>query len=175
MKNIVSIILLLCFVNIASSQEKESHPEFKNYSSSVFDKKETALSLVSTVSNKNEKTNANYLKNQNSEIMIAQIGSYNQANVQIKSKVAAVTVTQNGNNNDYSLIKEAKKIAVDVTQNGSENRINDYSYATNHEINNQMIQKGDNQNITNIGTNSISKDMKVTQKGNGASVIIINK
>ena len=51
----------------------------------------------------------------------------------------------------------------------------DYSYRTNYEVHNQMIQKGNNQNIKSIGTNSISKDMKVSQAGNGASVIILNK
>ena len=39
----------------------------------------------------------------------------------------------------------------------------------------EMIQKGDNQNIQSIGTNSLSKNMKITQTGNGASVILINK
>ena len=37
-----------------------------------------------------------------------------------------------------------------------------------------MIQQGNNQSIQNYGTNSLSKDMKVSQTGNGASVIILN-
>ena len=83
--------------------------------------------------------------------------------------------TLNGNNNEYLLVKEATNITVGINQNGNSNKIDDYSYRTNYDVNTQMIQNGNNQNIKSIGTNAISKDMKVTQIGNGASVIILNK
>ena len=38
-----------------------------------------------------------------------------------------------------------------------------------------MIQNGNDQKIQSYGTNSISKDMKITQNGNGSAIIILNK
>jgi len=54
-------------------------------------------------------------------------------------------------------------------------KITDFTLHTNYDVKTEMIQNGDNQNIQNIGTNSISKNMKITQTGNGASIILINK
>lgn len=171
-----STVILLFFTQLIFSQEKEENSVFKNYSSSVFDKKENALNLISTASDHKETTTVDdYLKNQNSIVSIVQIGDYNQTNVHVKSEKIAVSVGQNGQNNEYSLVKSAKTISADAIQNGNHNKIDDYSYRTNYEVNTQMMQNGDNQSIKSIGTNSISKDMKVTQTGNGASVIILNK
>ena len=39
----------------------------------------------------------------------------------------------------------------------------------------ELNQNGDYQSIQNIGTNSLSKDMKISQTGIGASIIIINQ
>ena len=93
----------------------------------------------------------------------------------MKSKFTTISVNQTGENNDFVLVKNAEKIKTVIYQNGNSNSINDYSYHSNYEINSQMSQNGNNQNIKSIGSNSISKDMKVNQKGNGTSVIILNK
>jgi len=170
-----SSVILLFFTQLIFSQEKDENSEFKNYSSSVFDKKETALSLISAASDNKETTTVDYLRNQNSVVSIIQIGDYNTSDLNIQSDKANIGVMQNGNYNEYTLVKSAKTLSTDVLQNGNNNVIDDYSYRTNYDVNTKMTQNGNNQNIKSIGTNSISKDMKVSQTGNGASVIILNK
>jgi hypothetical protein len=169
-----NLVLLLFCTQFLFSQDKELNSLVKNYSSSVFDKKEAALSLLST-SARNENTKDAYLNNQNSGVSIQQIGNYNDALIDVKSRLSDISLKQYGDNNQYSLVKDVKYISVDVSQSGNNSKIDDYSFRTNYDVNTQMIQNGNNQNIKSIGTNSISKDMKVSQTGNGASVIIINK
>ena len=171
---ISSSLFFLFFTQIIFSQKTEENFLFKNYSSSVFGEKDAGLNLL-TSSNRYEGDKNFYNKIQNSGIAIQQVGNYNDALVDVKSKTTSISIIQNGNNNEYLLVKEATNIAIDINQNGNSNKINDYSYRTNYDVNTQMIQNGNNQNIKSIGTNSISKDMKVTQIGNGASVIILNK
>ena len=173
MKNtyfLISIIFLFS-TQFVFSQKSEENSIFKNYSSSIFDQKDSALNFLTTL-NGSESNKDSYIKN--SGVSIQQIGNLNAASVNVSSKTTSISVNQNGNNNEYNLVKEAHSIAVDVNQNGNNNRINDYSYLTNYDINSIMTQNGNNQNIKNFGSNSISKDMKVIQSGNGASVVIIN-
>lgn len=167
------VVLLFC-TQFLFSQERKIDALVKNYSSSVFDKKEAALSILSS-SNKKEKNRNVFSNNINSGVSIQQIGDYNDALIDVKSEISNISLKQYGDNNEYLLVKDARNISSDVNQKGNSNRIMDYSYRTNYEVHNQMIQKGNNQNIKSIGTNSISKDMKVSQAGNGASVIILNK
>ncbi|MEZ7498964.1 hypothetical protein QO200_09445 [Flavobacterium sp. Arc3] len=170
----LNFVLLIFCTQFLFSQDRDENSLVKNYSSSVFDKKEAALSVLSS-SAKNENTKDAYLNNQNSGVSIQQIGDYNYALIDVKSKISNISLNQYGDNNQYSLVKEAKNIFVDVSQKGNNSKIEDYSFRTNYDVNTQMIQNGSNQNIKSIGTNSISKDMKVSQTGNGASVIILNK
>ena len=153
------------------AQEKEENPEFKNYSSSLFDSKEKAFSIVSNM-NKKERDELN--SRIQTGVQIQQIGDFNKVYAALKSNDTKVAVDQNGNNNLLNLDKNAKTITQSVIQQGDNNKISDFTLYTNYNINMEMIQKGDNQNIQNIGTNSLSKNMKITQTGNGASIILIN-
>lgn len=110
-----------------------------------------------------------------SGIQIQQIGDLNKVKAFLKSNETKVAVDQNGNRNELFLDKSAKTLTQNIIQQGDNNKISDFTLHTNYNVNMEMIQKGDNQNIQSIGTNSLSKNMKITQTGNGASVILINK
>lgn len=168
----LSIMMEFVFCPVFYGQEKEYNPEFKSYSSSAFNSKEMALTIVSAL-DKKAQNNLN-LKLQ-SGIQIQQIGDLNKVNTILKSSESKVYVEQKGNRNDVLLDKSGKSIVQSVIQKGDNNRVFDFTYRTNYDINMEIVQKGDNQNIQNIGTNSLSKNMKITQTGNGASVILINK
>ncbi|MEN2487556.1 hypothetical protein AAYQ05_07125 [Flavobacterium sp. B11] len=165
-------VLFLLFSTAFYAQEKEDDSDFKNYSSSVFNSKEKAFSIVSTMDKKN-KNELN--KNIPLGVQIQQIGAYNVVNAALKSNETKVAVDQNGEHNTLLLDKSAKTITQNIVQEGSNNRISDFTLKTNYDVNMEMIQKGDNQNIQSIGTNSLSKNMRITQTGNGASIILINK
>ena len=108
-------------------------------------------------------------------VQIQQIGDLNKVKANLQSNENKVSVDQKGNVNELLLDKKAKTITQNVVQKGNNNKISDFTLNTNYNVNMEMIQKGDNQNIQNIGTNSLSKNMKITQTGNGASIILINK
>lgn len=169
---ILNIVVLLLFSPVFYAQEKEDNSDFKNYSSSVFNSKQVAFSLVSSMDKKAQNDLNQKIQ---SGINIQQIGDLNTVIANLKSNEIKVAVNQNGDSNQLFLDKKAKSITQNFVQQGDNNKISDFTLNTNYNVNMEMIQKGDNQNIQNIGTNSMSKNMKITQTGNGASIILINK
>ncbi|UPZ13699.1 hypothetical protein [Flavobacterium humidisoli] len=168
---ILYIILLIFYCPVFYAQEKADDSEFKNYSSSLFNSKDKAFSIVSNL-NKKEQNELN--SRIPSGVQIQQIGDFNKVYAALKSNDTKVAVDQYGDRNTLLLDKNAKTITQSVIQQGDNNKITDFTLHTNYNVNMEMIQKGDNQSIQNIGTNSLSKNMKITQTGNGASIILIN-
>lgn len=171
MKAFIINIIFLFVCPMLLAQGKDENSEFKNYSSSLFNSKEKAFSIVSNL-NKNERNELN--SRIQSGVQIQQIGDFNKVYAVLKSSDTKVAVDQNGDRNALLLDKNAKTITQSVVQQGDNNKITDFTLHTNYNVNMEMIQKGDNQSIQNIGTNSLSKNMKITQTGNGASIILIN-
>jgi hypothetical protein len=168
MKTKIYIVLFaIIFTQFGFSQEEDNNGNFKQYSSSLFDSEQNSLFVVS---NMTDKLNPVQL-NQNN-INIQQIGDYNVINANDNSNLF---MTQNGVNNSIDLIKNTPELTQSISQLGNDNTISDLTYYTNYKVNMEMNQNGNNQSIQNIGTNSMSKDMKISQTGNGASVIIINQ
>lgn len=169
---ILNSIVLLLFSPVFYAQEKEDDSDFKNYSSSVFNSKQVAFSVVSSM---DKKAQNNLNQKIQAGINIQQIGDLNKVTAILKSGETKVAIDQTGDRNQLFLDKNAKTITQNVVQRGDNNKISDFTLYTNYNVNMELIQKGDNQNIQNIGTNSMSKNMKITQTGNGASIILINK
>ncbi|WP_029268926.1 hypothetical protein [Flavobacterium sp. KJJ] len=169
---IINSIVFLLFSSVFYAQEKDDNSDFKPYSSSVFNSKEKALSVVSAMDKKAQNDLNSKIQ---AGILIQQIGDLNKVIANLKSNELKVAIDQNGDRNLLLLDKDAKSITQNIVQQGDNNKISDFTLYTNYNINMEMIQKGDNQNIQSIGTNSLSKNMKITQTGNGASIILINK
>ncbi|OMQ13663.1 hypothetical protein [[Flexibacter] sp. ATCC 35103] len=172
MKNfILNIVVVFLFSSVFYAQEKDDNSDFKNYSSSLFNSKQVALSIVSLMDKKEQKDLNLKIP---SGIQIQQIGDLNQVTAVLKSNETKIAVDQKGDYNQLFLDKNAKTITQNIVQKGNNNKISDFTLYTNYNVNMEMIQKGDNQKIQNIGTNSLSKNMRITQTGNGASIILIN-
>ncbi|MGN7809429.1 hypothetical protein [Flavobacterium sp. 22076] len=170
---ILSILLLILYCPAFYGQyNKEDNSQFSHYSSSLFNSKETAMSVVSVLDKKEQNELNSKIQ---PGVQIQQIGDLNKVKANLQSNETKVSVDQKGNVNELLLDKKAKTITQNVIQKGNNNKISDFTLNTNYNVNMEMIQKGDNQNIQNIGTNSLSKNMKITQTGNGASIILINK
>jgi hypothetical protein len=164
------LLFAIIFTQFVFSQEEESNTTFNQYSSSLFDSEQNSLFVVSKM---NDDINA--LQSNQNNVNIQQIGDYNVINANVNATNSSLIITQNGTNNAIELNKNALELAQKMTQIGNDNTISDLTYFTNYKVNMEMNQNGNNQNIQNIGTNSLSKDMKITQTGNGASIIIINQ
>ena len=171
MKSKIYIVLFaIILTQFGFSQEKDTNGDFKQYSSSLFESEQNSLFVVSTMTDKLNPVQLNQNK-----VNIQQIGAYNVINATVISENSNLFMTQNGNNNSIDLIKDTPELTQSISQIGNGNTINDLTYYTNYKVNMEMNQNGNNQSIQNIGTNSLSKDMKIYQSGNGASVIIINQ
>ena len=178
MKILVNIFFLMFFVSIPvlHAQEKADTSGLKTYSSSVFDTKDTALSIVSTVNKKStDQLQLEQVQQLSQGVLIQQIGNFNAVRADLDANKVNVSVLQKGELNELLLVKDAKTISQNISQQGKNNSISDYSYRTNYDVRTEMIQNGNDQKIQSYGTNSISKDMKITQNGNGSIVIILNK
>jgi len=164
-----TVTAFLLSIQVAVAQDEEENIGFNQYSSSVFDSKQNALNLVSKLPSTTP--TQTFIP---SGILIQQIGDFNTFNANLKTENVSISLLQNGYDNSVMLDKEAKSISQKIIQDGNNNQISDFTYYSRYDVNMQMIQQGSNQNIQSYGTNSLSKDMTVTQTGNGASVIIIN-
>ncbi|MFC4740946.1 hypothetical protein ACFO3U_13165 [Flavobacterium ponti] len=164
------ILFAIIFMQICFSQEEENNTAFNSYSSSLFDSEENSLFVVSNLPN-----NLNPIQFNQNSVNIQQIGDYNVINASISSENSNLIISQNGLNNTVDYTKNAAEISQKISQIGDNNIISDLTYYTNYKVNMEMNQNGNNQNIQNIGTNSLSKDMKISQTGNGTSIIIINQ
>lgn len=111
----------------------------------------------------------------NNRVTIQQVGNQNYANVNVRAVQANVNVQQFGNRNALDLYQNAGVIHQTLIQQGSNNTISDFSTNPYSAINNQVVQYGNNLKYTNYGTNSISDDIKIIQRGNSGSVLIFNR
>lgn len=107
-------------------------------------------------------------------VQMQQIGEYNTFNAVLRSNTTAVSVLQKGNNNTILLNKQALSIEQKVLQLGDNNTIYDFAYYSRYNLKNEFVQKGNNLTINSFGSNSISRDLKIIQSGNGATVLLIN-
>lgn len=107
-------------------------------------------------------------------IQIKQVGFNNYSDVTVKSENYEIAVNQNGNNNYLDLYKNTGDLNQSVSQLGSNNLVSDFSLYSESPINMSINQEGNNLTLFNNGTNSISKDLKITQTGNSGTIYIFN-
>lgn len=136
--------------------------------------------MVSIVSNVKETGHDNGMMKSRelstgSGILIEQVGDFNFVYANVNAKTVNIQVIQEGDNNFYELFKKSgNKIEAKAEQKGQNNfALHNSLYGAN-DMYLETMQKGDNLTIQSIGSNSISSNMKITQTGTGASVIVIN-
>jgi hypothetical protein len=129
---------------------------------------------VQNADQNNAKTSNSYLLN-NNMIQISQIGYSNYADVNVKSNNAKMTINQDGSSNYLEVYKSAKQINQSIVQTGNNNFISDFSLYSGAPVDMSFSQEGNNLSIFNNGSNSISKDLKISQTGNTGSVYIFNR
>lgn len=160
-KFIVLTLLFLLFQLNSYAQSQFALAE--NYT-----RAETQLIL----SNQNEKQSV--IVGNNNGVYIQQIGNFNSVNTNIKANLTEVNFNQFGDGNSITVSKEAISVQQSIVQEGYNNTIFDLGGYSNNAVSMDFIQKGNNQSIHSFGTNSISKDMKISQSGNGSTVIVVN-
>lgn len=174
MKSLFFNIIIVCFsfVYVSYAQGNEGNNDYIQNRSFLLFSTENLLLASNTIINQEDLLVTKRLQR---DVMIQQIGSFNYVNANLKTKDINVVLVQDGTENQIFIDKNANSIKQKIVQDGRNNYIKDFSLYANYDINMEIIQKGSNQNIQNYGTNSLSRNMKIVQSGNGASVIILNK
>jgi hypothetical protein len=167
--NIFLFVLIISWSFRVNAQEEQSNSsiETNNLINKEF------VSVQNTDQN-NAKTSNSYLLN-NNMIQISQVGYSNYADVNVKSNNAKMTINQDGSGNYLEVYKSAKQINQSIVQTGNNNFISDFSLYSGTPIDVIFNQEGNNLSIFNNGSNSISKDLKISQTGNSGSVYIFNR
>lgn len=171
----INIIIFLFFsFQFCFAQEKESiTAPYNEKPIALIDTKEGIVSMNSNFYSTKSHTNLIHQQIINT-VQVQQIGDNNNINSQFSATKIEATLTQQGNNNQLFIDKNANSIYQKVIQQGNNNRVQDYVPYANYDITTELFQKGNDQNIINFGSNSISKNMTIIQSGNGAAVTVIN-
>src|SRR6187431_334836 len=125
---ILNILLLIS--SLFYAQEKEDNSDFKQYSSSIFNSKETAFSVVSSMNKKAD----TFINEPSSGVLIQQIGDFNKVSATFKANDTKLYVEQSGDGNELFLDKTAQTINQNVVQQGDNNQISDFTLRTNYNV-----------------------------------------
>jgi minor curlin subunit len=172
--NFIYIISLIFFCQLLLAQKEIVKSEKHFDAASLSNTRDVIQYLSSDLIHNNYNASLSHQQNINN-VNIQQIGTNNIINTQLQAKKTNLLVLQKGDNNQVQIEKQANTIYQTVLQQGDNNKIIDFAAGKNYNVVMELIQRGDNQSIENFGVNSISRDMKVVQSGNGAAIIIINR
>ncbi|NND61788.1 MAG: hypothetical protein HKN48_01200 [Flavobacteriaceae bacterium] len=111
---------------------------------------------------------------ENNSIYIQQIGNKNSVFAQTRSIASNMTVLQTGNRNEVALDVDAAFIDESVIQLGSNNSFIDLNGKRSLLHRTGVIQRGRNQNLIMLGSNSISDKLKINMTGQKQTVIVRN-
>lgn len=165
--NFLFVLVFLCAF-LGNAQEIKSDA---STATNTFLNKE--LATLKNVELNDSKSTKNNVLNRNI-VQISQLGQYNDADIRIKSSNSNLEVFQDGSNNSLQLQKSAKQINQTIVQSGNNNFISDISSYYGKSIDMSINQEGNNLKLVNSGTNSISKDLKISQQGNSGNIFIFN-
>lgn len=161
------VLVVLCvFLGNAQQMESDASPAISKLLNTE------SITLKNIVLD-NNKSNASSVLNRNI-VQISQLGQSNDTDIVIRSSKSNLKVSQNGSNNNLEFNKSAKELSQTIVQTGNENYISDTSLYYGKPIDMTISQQGNNLKLINSGTNSISKDLKISQSGNSGSVYIFN-
>lgn len=167
-KNSFLFVLVVLCVFLGNAQQMES-----DASLAINKLLNTETITLRNIVLDNNKSNTSTLLNRNI-VQISQMGQSNDADILIRSSKSNLKVSQNGSNNNLEFNKSAKELNQTIVQTGNENYISDTSLYYGKPIDMIISQQGNNLKLINSGTNSISKDLKISQSGNSGSVYIFN-
>lgn len=171
MKNkskLLVLIAIFIYGNVAIAQtykKDESETTIKNFTEKNVENNFLATNLTSE--------NTLVFTDENT-IFIQQIGNDNVVKANTKSDKSNIALSQNGDQNKIYLDVAAKNIEEKVLQEGDSNYFLDFSpYGVDlHSV--EVVQQGNNQNITLFGGNSISEKIKINMQGDSKTIIVRN-
>lgn len=165
--NIYLLLLIGCF-SIGSYAQSviESGTEM----SSGFSSEESALDYLSTQA----QIPLHSSSSTSNLVYIEQAGRDNLINTNVSAHESVIRIEQNGRSNYAYLDIVAKTIQQDILQDGNNNSFFNYTNAPNTEHTAEVLQNGNNTDVTIYGGNSLSEEMSISVQGSDRSVIVRN-
>lgn len=120
----------------------------------------------------NQLTNGSSINNNN--VNLTQIGQSNYSSIYVKSANSQLDIQQKGNDNYLDIYKNTSDLSQNILQSGNNNFISDFTLNTYNNVDLTINQEGNNLKVYNNGSNSISKNMIINQKGNSGTIYIFN-
>ncbi|TVZ25663.1 hypothetical protein JM83_0589 [Gillisia sp. Hel_I_86] len=119
------------------------------------------------------KIQANEYTNENS-VYLSQIGSGNEAIVNMKSSNSVLELKQYGENNGLFVYAKAKEIHEYINQTGNDHKLFNFVSDSSQPVVLNVEQTGENTHFEMYGANSISNKLKFKLNGNLKSLIVKN-
>jgi len=107
-------------------------------------------------------------------VYLSQIGSANEAIVNVKSSKSVLELNQYGENNRLSVFANAKEIHENINQTGNDHRLFNFVSDTYQSVVLNVEQTGENTHFEMYGANSISNKLEFKLNGNFKSLIVRN-
>ena len=139
-----------------------------------YDDTKVALDQEKMIFLDNFKEKVQLKKDSRNLVFINQQGRRNLSSIRIKAQRSNILVNQKGDDNKVRLNIYAKEVNEVITQIGSGNLFQDYNRSNRNSHNVNVYQQGDKQKIYMYGSNSISKELKIIQKGDYKTIFINN-
>ena len=119
--------------------------------------------------------NANAARSANlrgNQVLLRQIGDFNELEVVTQTQASDITVVQQGDDNRTSLEYNTKTAFARLGQFGNGNTIRDYVFNPQEDVSLELTQQGNNIYFERFGANSMTRSLKLRQT-EASPVIII--
>ncbi|WP_298325616.1 hypothetical protein [uncultured Dokdonia sp.] len=109
---------------------------------------------------------------QGNSVFITQIGDFNAALLNVKSRASEVNIEQNGDFNFTGLNYNVETVITDIKQEGNRNVVFDIVQDRTANISLDLEQQGNNLNFQRLGSNSLTESLQFIQTAASPSLII---
>lgn len=173
MKTIIKIVLVILFVSISNYTTAQTYKNnTKDATLSGFKNKEAQQNFL--LNQETIKTAEAYTVSNENAVFISQIGDNNKISSNTTSNSSDVNFFQVGNSNIATVNIKSDVIKESIFQLGNNHSVLDVNVFKNASHTIEVNQRGNNQNLTLFGGNSISEKLKVSMQGQNQTIIVRN-
>ncbi|MDP2686588.1 MAG: hypothetical protein Q8O62_05165 [Aequorivita sp.] len=169
MKNIIKISIVILIGLICSNIYAQTY-RIDNSSSATIANLQNIKQFTSQTG---ATSNTRNLSTSN-DVYVQQIGNENNVVSNTRAIYSNISLFQKGNNNEVLLDITAGAIKENVLQTGINNSVIDLNTKGSLMHTVAVFQKGANQNLIMLGSNSISNSMIISMQGKNQTIIVRN-
>lgn len=173
MKNLIKISIVILVGLVSSNTYAQTYRIDSSSSTTIANLQNSTDQFKQFISKTDATSNTRNLSTSNN-VYVQQIGNDNNIVSNTRSIYSDISLFQNGNNNEVLFDITAGCIKENVLQTGINNSvidINTKGYLLHTAV---VFQKGANQNLIMLGSNSISNNMIISMQGKNQTILVRN-